>query len=118
MQGGADPLDRSRLDALGTQLGQTAADVAATLHSELSRALEEIDAGLAGGDPDRVALAAHAARNSALMIAAHPTLAVLDELERAARLGDLERVARAVGGLRQRWAPLSVQLERVSTSGH
>jgi hypothetical protein len=116
MEGGAAPLDRSRLDAIATQLGETAADVAATLRSELGRALADIDAGLAAAAPEAVALAAHAARNSALMIAAGPTLAALDELERAARADDLKTAAVAAGRLRQRWPPLRAQLERITES--
>ena len=117
MDAGTDPLDRSRLDAIGAHLGQTAADVAATLRDELERALDAVDAGVAAGDADAVALAAHAARNSALMIVARPTLAALDELEHAARIGDLETAAVAAGQLRDRWVALRVQLELFTRSG-
>jgi hypothetical protein len=110
--GPAAELDVSRLEAIGVQLDQTAADVAATLRAELARALDEIDAGVEAGDGEAIATAAHAARNSALMIAARPTLTVLDELERAARARDLSRASAAARELRERWTGLSAQLDR------
>jgi hypothetical protein len=110
--GPATELDVSRLEAIGVQLGQTAGDVAATLRMELARALDEIDAGVDAGDGEAIAIAAHAARNSALMIAARPTLAVLDKLESAARVRDLPRAAAAAHELQERWTALRAQLDR------
>ena len=111
----ADPRGRADLDLthlrrLGAHLGEPPEAIAATLLAELERALASIDAGVDAGDLEAVGRAAHAARNSALMIAAEPTLAALDVLERAVRDGDLDGVARARETVRGRWAPLARRL--------
>jgi hypothetical protein len=88
-------LDLGRLEALGPELGQTGAQVARTLADELRRAFADMDAALGTGDLDAAGHAVHAARNSALMIAADPMIAGLRALDRALGAGDLAG-ARAV----------------------
>jgi hypothetical protein len=89
--------DPARLQALAENLGQTAGAVAATLHAELLAARSQIDAGLAAADLVAVGDGAHAARNSALMVAGMPLVTALRALETAADGGELgaAREARA-----------------------
>ena len=87
--------DPARLRALAENLGQTAGAVAATLHGELLAARSRIDAGLAGEDLLAVGDGAHAARNSALMVAAKPLISELRALETAADGGELVEARQA-----------------------
>jgi HPt (histidine-containing phosphotransfer) domain-containing protein len=112
-----DPeLDLQRLTELEQRLGTTLPDIVRTLVTELSNALSEIAAGLESDDLERVAAAAHAARNSALMIDAQPLLTHLAELETSARRGDAPPAAAANEQLLQVWPRLRRQLELVAES--
>ncbi len=111
----ADPpgqadLDLTRLRRLGAHLGEPPEAVAATLLHELELALAAIDAGVDTEDLEVIGRAAHAARNSALMVAARPTLAALRALEAAVRDGDPEGARRARDTLRDPWARLERRL--------
>ena len=86
----ADELDLSRLAELGRLLDSGVPEIVATLLEELRRSLSAAEAALADGDLASAALAAHAARNSALMIGAQPLLDVLQALESSARADDRE----------------------------
>lgn len=83
-----------------------------TLVAELNAAVAAIEAGLAAPDLEAVSLAAHAARNSALMIDAQPLLVRLAELESAARRDDLPGARSAQESLRAAWPPLRRKLDR------
>ena len=107
---GEAELDLTRLGPLGAHLGQPPAAIAAALHAELVGALAAIDAGLDAGDLEAVGRAAHAARNSALMIVARPTLAALDAVEAAVRDDDLRRAHGARDALRGVWPRLARRL--------
>jgi HPt (histidine-containing phosphotransfer) domain-containing protein len=110
-----DPkLDLQRLAELEQRLGTTLPDIAGTLVTELDNALSEIAAGLDRGDLEQVAAAAHAARNSALMIDAQPVLTRLAELETSARRGDLPPALAAHEQLLKEWPPLRRELVRVA----
>ena len=106
-------LDLARLAELQDLLGTQLSEIVATLLNELSRALRDIDAALAGRDLNAAALAAHAARNSALMIDAQPVLGYLEELETSAREGDAAAASGANERLRASWPALRERLESV-----
>ena len=117
--------DLGRLAELQRLLGTDLAAIVATLLTELSRALAEIDAALARDDLSAAALGAHAARNSALMIDARPLLGHLGELESSARRDDppppwpptsgCTRRGRPCGGAWS-WPPASPDLRGPSTT--
>jgi Hpt domain len=107
----AEELDLRRLAELQEQLGSGLPDIIATLIEELDRATTQIEAALAEGDMPACALAAHAARNSALMLDAAPLLGALREIETGARR-EAERPVRAgVEQMRLAWPALRLRLE-------
>jgi hypothetical protein len=107
-----DPeLDLRRLAELQELLGADLREIVTTLVTELNNEFGAIDAGLAGDDLGAVAMAAHAARNSALMIDAHPVLAGLRELESGALAGDMLAALAANERLHDAWPRLRTRLE-------
>jgi hypothetical protein len=106
-------LDLHRLAELQELLGTELPEIVATLVGELTRAISGIEAGLEAGDLGAVALAAHAARNSALMIDAQPVLGYLEELETSAREGEAAAASGANERLRASWPALRERLESV-----
>lgn len=110
----AGELDLNRLEQLQRQLGQSIAEIVATLEQELAVALESIATALAAANLSDAALAAHAARNSALMIEARPLLAALDRLEGCARHDDLAGAIAAQSRLLEDWPPLRSELQRAA----
>jgi len=117
MPGVESELDVSRLAELETLLGTELAAIVGTLLTELTSAVEGIERGLETGDLAQVASAAHAARNSALMIDAQPLLRVLSRLESCARNGEREGATAAAGRLRSVWPRLRLRLEQAAASG-
>jgi hypothetical protein len=103
-------LDVRRLSELEELLGAERSTIVRTLVSELTAAVARIDAGLECGDLAEVASAAHAARNSALMIDAQPVLRVLRELETCARGEDPAGARTARAGLADVWSRLRREL--------
>jgi HPt (histidine-containing phosphotransfer) domain-containing protein len=110
----ADELDLSRLAGLAELLGSELPQIVETLVEELTRALGAIDAALADDDLSAAALAAHAARNSAMMIDARPLLDCLDALESSARRADPGGARAAQRRLDETWPPLRSQLHRAA----
>jgi uncharacterized protein with PIN domain len=110
-------LDLERLAALRHRLGLELEEIVATLLRELSVAVVDIERTLATGELDAAALAAHAARNSALMIDARPMLEALRALEAAARSCDGDAAGAALERLRERWPRLRLRLEQISAPG-
>jgi hypothetical protein len=114
----ARSLDAHRLQevlgALAAQLGQTSAEVAGTLRAELTRAVAEIDSGIAAGDAEAVGGASHAARNSVLMLDDGPMLTALRSLEAAVRRGDLRATTAARSEVHERWGHLAEVLGAVA----
>jgi HPt (histidine-containing phosphotransfer) domain-containing protein len=107
-----DPeLDLRRLAELERLLGTQLPEIVATLVTELNQALSDVAHGLEHGDLEQVAAAAHAARNSALMIDAQPMLRGLGELETCARRNDLPPAAAVHEQLLQDWPRLRRELE-------
>ena len=103
--------DPARLSELEQALGTQRAAIVGTLVTELTTAVSRIDEGLETGDLSEVAAAAHAARNSALMIDARPLLRVLRQLESCARSDQPEGAAAARGRLGRAWPRLRSKLE-------
>lgn len=104
-------LDLRRLTELQELLGSELTEIVATLIDEITRAVNEIEAGIAGGDLPAAGLAAHAARNSALMLDAKPTLDALNQIEGAARDEDLAVAQGGLERLRRVWPALRRRLE-------
>jgi hypothetical protein len=107
-------LDLRRLAELQQLLDQTVPEIVATLVRELEGALDAIGPALRDGDLAAAALAAHAARNSALMIDAQPLLAELEALESSARHGDADGAAQAREQLTHSWPSLRAALDRAA----
>jgi hypothetical protein len=103
-------IDLGGLGALAAQLGQSPAQVAGSLHGELRRAFAQLDAALSAGDIDGAGRAGHAARNSALMLAARPMLAGLRAVDQALGEGDLAGARAARAGLDDHWVAVDAAL--------
>lgn len=104
-------LDLGRLAELEELLGRGVPEIVDTLVSELTKAMAGIETGVAAGDLTAAALAAHEARNSALMLNAEPMLAALREIEAAARVPDAARARAGLDDLRPVWAALRTRLD-------
>jgi HPt (histidine-containing phosphotransfer) domain-containing protein len=104
-------LDVNRLTELEALLGTDLGAIVGTLVTELTSALAAIDEGLATGDLAKVAAAAHAARNSALMIDAQPMLRELKQIEGCARRNEPDGATAARRRLRRAWPRLRRRLE-------
>jgi hypothetical protein len=104
-------LDLGRLAELEELLGRGVREIVDTLVTELTRAMAGIEAGVAAGDLAAAALAAHEARNSALMLNAEPMLAALREIEAAARAPDVIRAQTGLDDLRPVWDALRARLD-------
>jgi HPt (histidine-containing phosphotransfer) domain-containing protein len=104
-------LDLRRLTELQRVLGSTLPDIIAKLIAELEAAIGQVESAIAAGDPKSAAQAAHAARNSALMLDAQPTLDALGKIETGARAGDLGAAQTGLEDLRAVWPALRQRLE-------
>jgi hypothetical protein len=107
-------LDLGRLAELPEALGLELEEIVQTLIEELDRAVSDAGAALADGHLDKAAGAAHAGRNSALMIRAQPLLDALGALEAAASRGDRAAALSALEYVRGSWPALRAQLELAS----
>lgn len=114
MPGVTPELDVSRLSELQKLLGTDVPAIVRTLVNELTTAVARIDEGLETGDLSEVAAAAHAGRNSALMIDAQPVLRELRQIETCARNDEPAGALAARAHLRQVWPRLRRQLERAA----
>ncbi len=103
--------DLGRLTELEQLLGRGVPEIVGTLVSELTKAMAGIEAGVAAGDLAVAALAAHEARNSALMLNAEPMLNALREIDAAARVPDTERAQTGLDALRSVWNALRARLD-------
>jgi HPt (histidine-containing phosphotransfer) domain-containing protein len=110
-------LDVGRITELEALLGTDREAIVGTLMTGLTTAVAQINEGLASGDLAEVAAAAHAARNSALMIDAQPVLQVLRQLETCARSADTDGAMAARARLRRAWPRLRRQLEQAADAG-
>lgn len=103
--------DLNRLRELEAELGTELPTIVTTLLDQLQQAITAIEDGMARGDMAAVALAAHAARNSGLMLDARPMLGALREIEAGARDEQPTVVSAGVTRLRTAWADLRRRLE-------
>jgi HPt (histidine-containing phosphotransfer) domain-containing protein len=115
---GEDELDLEKLRDLEMALGQDLPTIAATLLAELSRSIDELDRAVAGDDLEAAALAAHAARNSALMLGGPVLLTALGQVEEGARRRDRPQIETGRQELARLWPRLRTGLEAVAKSGH
>jgi hypothetical protein len=111
MTGVTPELDVSRLSELQELLGTEVPAIVRTLVTELTAAVAGIDEGLQTGDLAEVAAAAHAGRNSALMIDAQPVLLALRKIETCARKDEAEGAAAARESLQEAWPRLRRELQ-------
>jgi hypothetical protein len=106
-----DPeLDLRQLAELRDTLGDELPEIVATLVRELDDAVGRAETSIAGGDLAAAALAAHAARNSALMVGARPLMEALGALETGAGRGDLEAARGALARIRPCWRAVRGEL--------
>jgi hypothetical protein len=117
MPGVSPELDVGRLSELHELLGTEVRAIVRTLVDELTTAVARIDEGLETGDLSEVATAAHAGRNSALMIDAQPVLHELRQIETCARKDEPEGARAARANLRRAWPRLRRQLQLAADSG-
>jgi hypothetical protein len=106
-------LDLGRLGELREMLEAELPEIVATLLAELDAAIGELQRATAAQDLAAAGLAAHAARNSALMIGARPLLEAWGEIETGAREGEPEAVRAGLARPRDCWPALRVELERL-----
>lgn len=107
-------LDLARLEALPQALGVSLPEIVATLVEEIDEALTTALAAIGEGDLEATALAAHAARNSALMLGPGPVLDALSRLEGQAGTGDGAGARLANAQVRSLWPQLRGELERAA----
>ena len=103
--------DLRRLRELEASLDADLPAIITMLLAELTRALEQLRAAISAGDWPSAEQAAHAGRNSALMLDAGTLLGVLGEAERAARRADLPTARAAQDRLALVWPALRARLE-------
>lgn len=102
--------DLRRLRELQRLLDSDLPAIIATLLAELTRAADELQAAISGGDWASAEQAAHAGCNSALMLNAGPLLSALQEAERAARRADPSAARAANAQLQRVWPALRARL--------
>lgn len=109
-------LDLNKLTELQELLGSSVSEIVSTLIREITTALEAIRAGVDRGDSAATALAAHAARNSALMLDARPMLEALREIETGSRNHDVAEMRLGLAHLEVVWPPLRSRLNAAAES--
>ena len=118
--GAANPspreLDLARLIDLERVLGSSLKEIIAGLIAELEGAVSEVEAAAAVDDLPRAAQAAHAGRNSALMLDARPTLDALATVESGARAGDRAAVGAGTHELGVAWPALRRRLQQAAAA--
>ena len=107
----ARDFDLRRLHELPELLGSDLPVIVTTLLEELTRATDQVQKAIGSGDWAAAAEAAHAARNSALMLDAGPLLETLNRVELAATRDDGAAAEAAAAQLHQTWPALRTGLE-------
>jgi HPt (histidine-containing phosphotransfer) domain-containing protein len=95
--------DLDQVRRLQDVMGADVASIVASMVAAMTEAIEEVEAGMAAGELDRVTRAAHRCRNDAMMLGARPLLKALTELEAAGREYDAGRATQALGRVREVW---------------
>jgi hypothetical protein len=103
--------DLDRIAELQDVMGSEAGKIVASMLRNMTAAIDEVEAGFAAEDLDRVTQAAHLCRNDALMLSAQPLLDALTALEAATRDHDESRAREALEALRAVWPATREQLE-------
>jgi HPt (histidine-containing phosphotransfer) domain-containing protein len=103
--------DLRRLHELPELLGSELPVIVATLLTELTRTTDQVREAIGSSDWAAAAEAAHAARNSALMLDAGPLLETLARVELAAANADRAAAETARTQLEQTWPALRSGLE-------
>jgi HPt (histidine-containing phosphotransfer) domain-containing protein len=103
-------LDLTKIIELEGVLGAGVPEIIERLVREIDEALASIEAGLADRDLAAAANAAHAARNSALMLDARPVLPTLGEIESGARSGNERATREGLQCLESAWPELRRRL--------
>jgi HPt (histidine-containing phosphotransfer) domain-containing protein len=112
----AGELDLGRLTDLQRVLGSGLPEIIAKLIAELEQAIGDVQSAVAADDLTSAAHAAHAARNSALMLDARPTLDALATVESGARAGKRAAVRAGTEDLEVAWPALRRRLEQAAAT--
>jgi HPt (histidine-containing phosphotransfer) domain-containing protein len=102
--------DLERLRGLEDVMGSDAGAIVSSMLTGMTEAIDEVEAAMAAGEPDRAARAAHRCRNDAMMLGARPLLEALTELEAAGREYDEARATVALERVRAVWPPTRDEL--------
>jgi hypothetical protein len=109
---GVEPeFDLRRLREMQAVLDTELPAIIATLLAELTLAADQLQAAIGAGDWACAEQAAHAGRNSALMLNAGPLLSALTDAERAARRGDPSAARAAHARVQLVWPALQARLQ-------
>ena len=106
--------DLERITELQEVMGADARTILVSMLASMTNAVDEVEAGLAAGDLDRVTQAAHRCRNDALMLGAKQLQEALTAIEAAARDHDGSRAREATSRLRAVWPATREQLAEAS----
>ncbi len=96
-------------------LGSPVHVIIGRLVTEMDGSLAHVEQAIADGDLVAAAYAAHAARNSALMLEARPMLDALGEIESSSRADDHARAVAGLEHLRSVWPECRRALEAEAT---
>ena len=107
-------LDLSRLDQVVDVLGTTVPDIVAGLLSNLTETIATLDSQLDDNQLELAARSAHTCRNDALLVGARALLATLNEIEQAARGGQLDVARTAQLTLKQVWPDTQAALAAIA----
>jgi len=107
-------LELQRVAELQSVIGATLPEILAGMVISMSTAIDQVEEAMRAGELDRVAKAAHACRNDAMMVGAKQLLAALTEIENAARSGELSLAQRALIAMRETWPETRDELERAA----
>ena len=109
-------LELDRVAQLQVVMGATVPEILTGMLSSMSTAIDHVGEAMQAGELDRVAKAAHACRNDAMMIGAKQLLVALTDLENAARGGEPASAAKALVTVNEAWLPTRDELERASAT--
>jgi HPt (histidine-containing phosphotransfer) domain-containing protein len=113
-----NPLDESTLDELRASVGgdeSFLAELVGEFLEDAPRQLETLRSGLEGGDAETVRRAAHTLKGNGRTFGAEELASVSQELEAAAKAGDLDAARARVPDLEAAWDRLRPALEEMSS---